>query len=204
MASSRYRFGRELLERQRERCCAVLDAVSPDAPTLCQGWTAFDLAAHLDALCRDPLSWPGIGLAALAPVTERRARRLQQRLGYPGLVRRLRRRSPLVPLFGIDPWLGWPHHLGEWFVHTEDVRRANELPPAEPDAAVDAVLWQRVQAAARILCRRGDGLVLRHPDGREARVADGPRPRLVTGAPGELMIYVYRGRAAEVRVEPAG
>ena len=69
--------GRDLVELQRERCCDVLESVPPDAPTLCEGWTAFDLAAHLDALCRDPLSWPGIGLRALAPITTRRAERLQ-------------------------------------------------------------------------------------------------------------------------------
>ncbi|MFT3860761.1 maleylpyruvate isomerase family mycothiol-dependent enzyme [Micropruina sp.] len=201
---SSYQLGRTLLERQRERCCSVLEAVPCEAPTLCRGWTAFDLAAHLDALCRDPVSWPGIGLAALAALTQRRARRLQQRLGYPDLVQRLRHRSPVIPLFHLDPLLGWPHHLGEWFVHTEDVRRANGLPLAEPDAELDALLWKQVQTAARILCRRGDGLVLRCPDGPEAPVVAGPRPRLVTGAPGELMMFVYRGRAADVRVEPVG
>lgn len=203
MGTSRYRLGRVLLERQRARCCAALDAVGAAAPTLCEGWTTFDLAAHLDALCRDPMSWPGIGLAGFAPVTERRAQQLQNRLGYPGLVRRLRQRSPTIPLFGLDPLLGWPHHLGEWFVHTEDVRRANDLPPADPDAALDEVLWRRVPAAARILLRRSGPLVLRHVDGRSARVVPGPDPRRVTGQPSELMMHVYRGRAARVMIDRA-
>ncbi|MFT3970588.1 MAG: maleylpyruvate isomerase family mycothiol-dependent enzyme [Micropruina sp.] len=203
MDPSRYRLGRVLLERQRDRCCAVLDAVEADAPTLCEGWTAFDLAAHLDALCRDPVSWPGIGVAALASVTERRARRLRCRLGYPGLVERLRRSSPTIPLFGLDPLAGWPHHLGEWFVHTEDVRRANDLPPAGPDAELDEVLWRRVKAAARILHRRAGPLVLRHADGRLTQVIPGPGPERVTGEPGELMVHVYRGRAARVVIDRA-
>ncbi|MBP8920988.1 MAG: maleylpyruvate isomerase family mycothiol-dependent enzyme [Micropruina sp.] len=197
--------GRDLVELQRERCCDVLESVPPDAPTLCEGWTAFDLAAHLDALCRDPLSWPGIGLRALAPITTRRAERLQRRLGYDGLIRRLRRRSPVIPLFGADPVQGWLHHLGEWYVHTEDVRRPNGLPGARRDPPMDEALWLRVQVAARILCRRDRrGLTLRLPDGRTARVHDRPEPRVVTGAPGELMVHVYRGRAATVTIADPG
>ena len=114
----RYRTGRVLVERQRDACCEVLHAVTPHAPTLCEGWTAFDLAAHLDALCRDPLSLPGIELRPLEGLARVRARRLQARLGYAGLVRRLHTGSPWIPAFGIDPWQGWGHHLGEWFVHT--------------------------------------------------------------------------------------
>jgi uncharacterized protein (TIGR03085 family) len=191
--------GRALLNRQRDRCCAVLASVPPDAPTLCAGWTAFDLAAHLDALCRDALSWPGIALPWFEPVTARRAARLQAWLGYTGLIDRLRTGSPVIPPFGLDPWQGWGHHLGEWFVHTEDVRRANHLPAPERDAALSEALWLRVQVAARILHRRDrEGLVLRHSDGRSAVVVDGPAPVVVTGEPAELMVWVYRGRAAEV------
>lgn len=181
----------------------MLDAVPAEAPNLCEGWTAFDVAAHLDALCRDPLSWPGIGLARFASVTGRRARRLQEGLGYPGLVERLRRRSPVVPLFHLDPLVGWAHHVGEWFVHTEDIRRANRLPPAPPDGELDELLWKRVQVAARILHRRSGGLVLRRDDDRVARVVAGSRPRILTGEPAELMVHIYRGRAAQVVIAPA-
>lgn len=195
----RCRTGRVLVDRQRDACCAVLDAVPPDAPTLCEGWTAVDLAAHLDALCRDPLSLPGIALRPLEGMARVRARRLQTRLGYPALVRRLHTGSPWIPAFGIDPWQGWGHHLGEWFVHTEDVRRANDLAPASIETDLDEALWRRVQAAARVLNRRRPtGLVLRCPDGREARVVDRPSVQVVVGVPSELLVWVYRGRAADV------
>lgn len=177
----------------------MLESVPPDAPTLCAGWTAFDLAAHLDALCRDPLSLPGLALTPFARVTRARARRIQARLGFAGLIARLRTRSPWIPVFGLDPWQGWGHHVGEWFVHTEDVRRANALEPATIDADLAEALWVRVQAAARVLNhRRPTGLVLRHVDGREARVVDRRGSQIVTGEPAELMVWVYRGRAADV------
>lgn len=197
----RYRAGRVLLDRQRAECCAVLKAVPPDAPTLCEGWTAFDLAVHLELLCRGPLSWPAMALPFLAGSARRRVERLQGELGYSGVVRRLRHRSPWIALFLADPLQGWRHHLGEWFVHTEDVRRANHLPQAaiEPDLA--EALWQRVQPAARILHRHSSrGLTLRTDDGREALVVQGPDPVLVAGEPGELMVWTYRRRMANVTI----
>jgi len=200
-ARTRYRDGRELLARQQAICCSVFDSVDACAPTLCEGWTAFDLAAHLDALCRDPLSWPGIGSPLFAPLTAHRAGRLQRRLGYSGLVDRLRRRSPVIPLFALDPLAGWLHHLGEWFVHTEDIRRANELPRGSSEPDLDEALWHRVQPAARILYRRqGRGLLLRHTDGRTAEVVIGPNPLVVAGDPADLIVYVYRGEAASLSI----
>ncbi|MBK8445213.1 MAG: maleylpyruvate isomerase family mycothiol-dependent enzyme [Micropruina sp.] len=202
MTTTAFRLGRVLLERQRAECCRVLAAVPPEAPTLCEGWRARDLAAHLDALCRDPLSWPGMAIPALRPGTRRRSAALVARLGYAGLVRRLRTRSPWMPLFGVDPIQGWRHHLGEWYVHTEDVRRANAQPSAAHDPDLAEALWQRVLAAAPIV-RRHDprGLILRHTDGRAATVLRRPDPVSITGEPGELMVHVYRGRAAQVAVK---
>ena len=46
-------------------------AAGPDAPTLCEGWTVRHLVGHLLTLRDDPVSWPGIALPRLAPLTER-------------------------------------------------------------------------------------------------------------------------------------
>ena len=34
-------------QEERLALCALLDKSGPDAPTLCEGWTTGDLAAHL-------------------------------------------------------------------------------------------------------------------------------------------------------------
>lgn len=197
----RYAAGRLLLKRQRDRFCAVARSVSPDAPTLCEGWTAYDVAAHLDALCRDPLSLPGIALTAFEPVARRRAARLRGRLGYAGLIQRIAGSSAQIPVFGADPLTGWGHHLGEWFVHTEDLRRPNGLPTAPFDPELDEALWRRLAPAAKALRSLIDGpVVLKHLDGRTIALGRGERPRIITGQPGELMVQVYRGRAARVRI----
>src|SRR5262245_9679824 len=41
--------------RERAALCDLLDRVGPDRPTLCEGWTTNDLAAHLWVRESDPL-----------------------------------------------------------------------------------------------------------------------------------------------------
>ena len=40
--------------RERAQVCLRFDELGPDAPTLCEGWTTFDLAAHLVVRERNP------------------------------------------------------------------------------------------------------------------------------------------------------
>ncbi|MEP7331544.1 MAG: hypothetical protein ABI692_05590, partial [Terracoccus sp.] len=95
-----------------------------------------------------------------------------------------------------DRFGGHRHALGEYFVHTQDVVRANGLRQEGPGDELEDALWLRVQAAARELHRRGSpGLVLKSKDGRSALVARRPPMTVVTGLPSELMCWVY-GRQA--------
>src|SRR5689334_6927919 len=55
---------------ERARLADALEAAGPAAPTLCAGWTALDLAAHLAARERRPDSTPGLLLRPLAGWTE--------------------------------------------------------------------------------------------------------------------------------------
>lgn len=41
--------------RELARSCDVLEAAPADAPTLCTGWTAYDIAAHVWIFEHDPL-----------------------------------------------------------------------------------------------------------------------------------------------------
>lgn len=40
-------LARPLARRERHQLCDLALQVGPDAPTLCDGWTVFDLIAHL-------------------------------------------------------------------------------------------------------------------------------------------------------------
>ena len=182
------------VEAARDRFVATARQVGPDAPTLCAGWTARALVGHLLVLRDDPLAWPGIGLPALAGLTERRMAKATAS-GYDRALDSLAGRSPFLPPVVDTPASRWGHHLGEWVVHTEDLVRANGLPPSELDAATVEVLWHRVQVAARQLNGRGRrGLVLTRTDtGESAAVVRGAAALTVAGLPLELLVWAYRG-----------
>lgn len=85
--SARVKFTRT----ERVELCDLLDRVGPDAPTLCAGWSAQDLAAHLWVREADPLGAPGIVAKPLAGLTERRMAESKSRWPYAELVDRIRR-----------------------------------------------------------------------------------------------------------------
>ena len=61
---------------ERRALCALLDETGPDAPTLCEGWTTGDLAAHLVLRERRPDAAAGVAGGPLAGYTAR----VQQRI----------------------------------------------------------------------------------------------------------------------------
>lgn len=190
----------ELRDRQAQRCCDALAAVGPDAPTACEGWTAWDLALHLWALKHDPPSWPGIAIPALARVTARRAERVKARWPYAHLVERLRYDPGRIAVMPLDALQGHRHALGEYYIHTQDVVRVNGLEVDRPDDALEEALWRRAQEAAPVLHRRRTpGLVLVRPDGVFAQVTSGDPRTTVHGLPSEILCWLY-GRPARVDV----
>lgn len=193
---------RDLLQRQHGRLCDVLEQVPPEAPTLCEGWTASDLAAHLWQLKHDPVSWVGGAHPSLGRRFAGRQRALLARLGYDGLVDDLRRGPADFACMPGDRWGGFRHALGENYVHEQDVARANGLEQPRPGEDLQDALWLRAQAAGRALWAlggfRGPSYELCRPNGEIARI--GPRPTVrVVGDPTELLLWVH-GRTAHAHV----
>jgi uncharacterized protein (TIGR03085 family) len=188
---------------QAERAGLVDDflAVGPDAPTLCAGWTTRDLAAHLIVRERRPDAALGILVPFLAHHTEHVQRQVGAR-PWAEVVEDVRTGPPWwSPLRPVDAVA----NLVEYYVHHEDVRRAQpdwEPRPLDPD--FEAMLWRTLHRMARVLVRRAPtGVVLRRPSGDEitAKSARGGGPSVtVTGTPGELVLFGY-GRQAHARVE---
>lgn len=112
----------------------------------------------------------------------------------------LRAGSGAIAVMPLDRFGGYRHALGEYYVHTQDVVRANGLPHEPPDEEMQEALWLRVKVAAPILhLHRTPGLVLVRPDGAKAKVTFGRARQFVHGQPSELMCWAY-GRRADVAV----
>jgi uncharacterized protein (TIGR03085 family) len=186
-----------LARSEREQLCELLTELGPDRPTLCAGWTTRDLAAHLIARERRPLSTPGLAFRWLAGYTNRVRRRIATR-PFPELVRTLRR----------PPWWTAPFDAAtnglEFFIHHEDVRRARPgWQPRELSAATMGFLWSRMRQLARLQLRRFPATVVIEALGHgELRTGRGGEQVLVRGDPAELAMFLTgRQRAAQVELE---
>jgi uncharacterized protein (TIGR03085 family) len=92
----------------------------------------------------------------------------------------------------------------EFYVHTEDVRRAQpDWTPRELDPVFQDALWSRLERTARLTGRGAPaGLVLRRPNGQTAVAHRGTPVVTVTGEPSELLMFAMgRQRVADVELE---
>ena len=174
--------GDYLARRDRLGLCQLLEDLGPDRSTLCRGWSTRDLAAHLVARDRRPDSIPGLVVPALAGWSERvRGGELQR--PYQELVAALRdgppRWSPLR-----RPAADRAGNTHEFFVHHEDVRRAQ--PGWEPrplDGRDEADLWRVLGwFAGRAFRKVPVGVVLRRPDGTSRQVGRSHRAQRASRA----------------------
>jgi uncharacterized protein (TIGR03085 family) len=192
--------------QERLALCNLFEQLGADVPTLLEGWTAKDLAAHLVLRERDLIAGPCLVLPGLFQrFAERRRGRLAERREFEWLVARIRS-GPPPGLFRIG-WVRSVPNLNEFFVHHEDVRRANGLGPRDSlTPALEAALWRNVRQGSRYLSRRlrEIGLEIRWAgtDERMTVRAAEPTARL-SGPPGELLLYLF-GRQAAARVEVTG
>lgn len=175
---------------ERAHLLAALTDAGPDAPTLCEGWTTRDLAAHVVMRERRVDAAAGIMMKALAP----RAARVQAEFAarpWPELLQMVAdgpSRRSLLGLSAVDE----AANVVEFFVHCEDVRRAK--PGWEPrmlDVELTEALWKRTAGMARLTGRRAPaGVVLRRGDGQTAVAHKGTPVVTVTGEPGELVLFM--------------
>lgn len=188
---------------ERLLLCDLLTRIGPDAPTLCQGWTTGDLAAHLVTRERRPDAGPGLVVPLLAGHTERVQRKITKDHPFPRLVELLREGPPAWSPFAV-PGVDAAANTVEFFVHHEDVLRAQPgWAPRELPAALEEELWRRLAMSRFTLRRVPVEVTLAEPNGRTRRVAKGGRHARVHGLPSELTLWAA-GRKDAARVELTG
>lgn len=187
----------KLAQQERSTICDLFLEYGAGAPTLCEGWVAADLAAHLVVRERRPDSGPGLVWPRLAEYTEKVRRSERDRMPFETLVETVRRGPPWL----LRPFDG-PMNTVEFFIHIEDLRRGRDgWQPRRLSPELADALWARV--GPRGMAKKVPATVVITSPGREAKQA-GSGPRLtLTGDPGELTMF-GAGRQAAARVEIDG
>ncbi|MEV5280105.1 TIGR03085 family metal-binding protein [Streptomyces sp. NPDC051994] len=189
-------------KRERLLLADLLESAGPEAPTLCEGWTARELAAHVVVRERRLDAAGGI----LIPALKGRLDRVQAEFAakpYEELIQLIRTGPPKYSPYNLKQ-VDEGANAVEFYVHSEDVRRAQpDWTPRELDPVFSDALWSRLEKAARLMGRKSPvGIVLRRPDGQTAVAHKGTPVVTVTGEPGELTLFASgRQEAAQVEIE---
>lgn len=189
-------------QRERLLLADLLENAGPDAATLCEGWTTRDLAAHVVVRERRTDAAAGLLIPQLADRMERVRREFAAK-PYEELIHLIRTGPPRLSPYALKQ-LDEVANSVEFFVHSEDVRRAQSGSARRTvDPVFSDLLWKRLERGARLLGRKAPvGLVLRRPDGQTAVAHRGAPVVTVTGEPGELTMFVFgRQSVSDVRTE---
>jgi uncharacterized protein (TIGR03085 family) len=193
------------VERERASFASDLRSADPDAPTLCRGWTARHLCAHLvqrqDAVLRS--IWDQV--TTKTPGDERFMSRLVDRARTPAGY------ADLVETFASGPSrrslarrFDEAVNLVEYVVHHEDLRRGTgPVPPRDLPAEELDVMWRRARPILKRAYRKAPvGVRLAPDDGVVLSTGGGPSTVTVIGPPVELLLHAFgRREAAQVQLD---
>lgn len=192
--------------QERSAICDVFTDVGPNAPTLCAGWTARDLAAHLIVRETRPDAAIGILVKKAEPYSEK-VRTAVASKDWNELVETIRSGPPKVSPMRLSA-LDRVANTLEFFVHTEDLRRAQKTwEPRVLSADVRDQLQSMITRGARLLGRKAPcGLKLEITDGGSTAIVvakKGEPSVTVRGPAAEIVLFLY-GRQSHARVELDG
>jgi len=192
-----------MAQTERDALCDLALQLGEGEPTLCGDWTVKDLVVHLLVRERSPAA-AGIVLKPLGRLTELETRRFAAR-DFGMLVEKLRGGPPVWSPYAV-PKLDSVFNTLEYFVHLEDIRRAQ--PDWEPRDLPDAQqkqLWAMVRTAGKALARRAPtGVAIENgATGSRVVLKQAAEQVVVHGLPSEITMFVF-GRQDHARVELLG
>ena len=189
-----------LARRERSALVAAMRVSGPDAPTLCEGWTTRDLAAHLVVREGRIDAAAGVVVPALAARMEELRLRETER-PWDELLDRIAGGAPWYsPLRYADKLA----NAAEYLVHHEDVRRAGtEWTARQFDAEDLDRIWTLGTTVARTFLRKVDARVdIRTPatvqlaKGGSVSTGAALAPLVsITAEPIEMLLWAF-GRSA--------
>ncbi|MEP9365523.1 TIGR03085 family metal-binding protein [Nocardioides sp. CN2-186] len=179
-----------LARRERIALCDLALVLGEDAPTLCSGWDARDLVAHLLLREHRPLAGAGITIGAMSRFTDRQMARYRQQ-DFGVLVEKLR--TPGFTPFAI-PAVERLANTMEYVVHHEDLRRGQpDWQPRDLDPADDQELWAMLRKGASFAGRKlpVPTVIRRAGTDEVATAKKGEGTVTITGAPVELVLFLF-------------
>lgn len=182
---------------QRAAFADICAEVGPGAPTLIGDWVTQDLVAHCYVREHRPDAAPGVlPLGPWSAYTERVMASALRVHGFTRLVEEIR--TPPLLWRPVDE----AFNTVEYFVHTEDVRRANGRDPRPTDDELEQWVWKRLSRQARVSFRRVPAKVRLIPAaGSPVEVGKGGPVVEVRGRPTELLLLAFnRKDAAQVDI----
>ena len=184
---------------ERQELCDLFESVGPDHPTLCEGWSAADLAAHL--VLREN-SLKAVGLVApgfLAKKLAKATKKLAKKKSFEELVDKVRSGPPFY-LKRFDEAM----NLFEFFVHHEDVRRGvSGFTPRTDINDLEDALWAKQERFSKLLVRglKDVDLKLLSSSGETIHLGGGGKPVVLEGKPSELALFLFGRRdSSEVKL----
>jgi uncharacterized protein (TIGR03085 family) len=174
--------------KERAALVETMRATGPDAPTLCEGWSTRDLAAHLVVRERRLDAAPGILVPKLAGYTARVQEQVTASTDWSELLAQVAAGPPLYsPFILIDRFA----NVTEMFIHHEDVRRAgSDWEPRVLDAETVEALTRQVALFGRMALSKAPARVsLATQDGKVLTTAGKGAEVKVLGDPGELLLF---------------
>jgi uncharacterized protein (TIGR03085 family) len=190
-------------QAERAALCDLMLQLGPDRPTLCEGWTTYDMAAHLYVREHDPVASIGIVVAQAASMHDHAITRTKDRTPFDALVGKVRSGPPMLirPVDGLI-------NTQEFFVHHEDVRRGggDTTPrPEDETEAVETSLWNTLRRGHVMMTRKIKGVrvELVAPGHDTIHAGKGDEAVTITGRPGEIVLFLL-GRRGAAHVEIDG
>lgn len=200
----------QIIASERQQLVEYLREAGPHAATLCEGWQTRHMIAHLILRESKPFIAAGVIGGPLGAHTERETKALADTYttagAYDTALFKFSKLHGYLHMRARNPKADCAMNLVEYFVHTEDVRRAtDEWQPRQLPLEVESKIWQMLSKSARMVAGKKyrDGLILKAP-GRSPLTITKPKAgktaATLTGAPGELILHLF-GRQKQAQVE---
>ena len=192
-----------LAQTERAALCDTALQVGEDQPTLSGEWTVKDLVVHLLVREGSPAA-VGILVKPLERMLDLEMRRVGRR-PFNLLVEKLRHGPPMWSPYAV-PKLDATLNTLEYFVHHEDIRRAQpEWTARDLGPESEKLLWAMIRTGGKGLTRGAPvGVTVENATtGSRAVLKAGEPSVVVRGIPSEVTLFVF-GRKPQAHVELIG